>query len=110
MKKVVTGMAHITCGGLADNMRRTIGDDVDVSISLKDVEVPAIFDFIQSRGNIAQEEMYKVFNMGIGYTLIVRPAFAESICAHLQDSGESPVVLGTVSEGSGKIHLSDLHG
>ena len=110
VKKVVTGMAHITGGGLADNMRRTIGEDVNVNISLKDIQVPAIFDFIQSHGNIVQEEMYKVFNMGIGYTLIVRPAFADSICTHLQNSGESPVILGSVSEGSGKIHLSDLHG
>ena len=49
--------------------------------------------------------MYRVFNMGIGYVLIVRPAFAESIVSHLKHLGESPLVLGEITSGSGKVHV-----
>jgi phosphoribosylformylglycinamidine cyclo-ligase len=49
--------------------------------------------------------MFNVFNMGVGYVLIVRPAFADSIAAHLKEEGENPIVLGTITKGSGKVQL-----
>ena len=49
--------------------------------------------------------MFRVFNMGIGYVLIVRPSFADSITTHLQELGETPIVLGEITKGSGKVHL-----
>jgi phosphoribosylformylglycinamidine cyclo-ligase len=64
-----------------------------------------VFGFLQQHGNIETEEMYRVFNMGIGYVLIVRPAFADSITSHLEQLGESPVVLGEITSGTGKVHV-----
>ncbi len=49
--------------------------------------------------------MYRVFNMGIGYVLAVRPAFADSITTHLIQSGEQAIVIGEVGKGTGKVHL-----
>lgn len=105
VKKVVSGMAHITGGGIGGNLCRAICDKVDATVCLDRWEVPSIFPFLQKHGNIETEEMFKVFNMGIGYVLIVRPAFADSITSHLQQLGEAPVVLGEITKGTGKVHL-----
>ena len=105
VKKVVSGMSHITGGGIAGNLCRSIGDDVDATISLDSWEIPNVFNFLQKHGNIETEEMFRVFNMGIGYVLIVRPSFADSITAKLEKLGESPIVLGEITNGTGKVHL-----
>ena len=105
VKKVVSGMAHITGGGIAGNLCRSLCDEVDATVHLDRWEIPAVFSFLQQRGNIETKEMFNVFNMGIGYVLIVRPSFADSITSHLQQLGESPIVLGEITSGSGKVHL-----
>lgn len=105
VKKVVSGMSHITGGGIAGNLCRSIGDDVDATISLDSWEIPNVFNFLQKHGNIETEEMFRVFNMGIGYALIVRPSFADSITTKLEKLGESPIVLGEITNGTGKVHL-----
>ncbi|MFT4593561.1 MAG: phosphoribosylformylglycinamidine cyclo-ligase [Phycisphaerales bacterium] len=105
VKKVVSGMSHITGGGIAGNLCRSIGDDVDATISLDRWETPNVFNFLQKHGNIETEEMFRVFNMGIGYLLIVRPSFADSITTKLEKLGESPIVLGEITNGTGKVHL-----
>ena len=105
VKKVVSGMSHITGGGIAGNLCRSIGDDVDATIFLDSWEIPNVFNFLQKHGNIETEEMFRVFNMGIGYALIVRPSFADSITTKLEKLGESPIVLGEITNGTGKVHL-----
>ncbi len=105
VKKVVSGMAHITGGGIAGNLCRSLCDSVDATVHLDRWEVPSIFNFLQNHGNIETEEMFRVFNMGIGYILIVRPAFADSITSHLEQLGETPIVLGEITKGTGKVHV-----
>ncbi len=105
VKKVVSGMAHITGGCIAGNLCRSLCDSVDATVHLDRYDVPSVFTFLQSHGNIETEEMYKVFNMGIGYVLIVRPSFADSITTHLQQLGEFPINLGEITKGTGKVHL-----
>lgn len=107
VKKVVSGMAHITGGGIAGNLTRSLGDCVDATIHLDKWEVPPVFNFLQRHGTIETDEMFRVFNMGIGYILIVRPAFADSVVGHLQHGGESPIVIGQITKGTGKVHLVD---
>ena len=89
-------------------MCRSLNDNVDATVHLDRWETPAIFNFLQKHGNIETEEMYRVFNMGIGYVLAVRPTFADSIVAHLKQSGEFAVVIGDVTKGSGKVHLKGM--
>lgn len=105
VKKVVSGMAHITGGGIAGNLHRSICDKVDATVHLDRWSVPRIFSFLQQHGSIETEEMFRVFNMGIGYILIVRPSFADSITTHLKQLGELPIVLGEITRGSGHVHL-----
>jgi phosphoribosylformylglycinamidine cyclo-ligase len=98
-------MAHITGGGIAGNLCRSLCDSVDATVHLDRWEVPSVFNFLQNHGNIETEEMFRVFNMGIGYILIVRPAFADSITSHLEQLNETPIVLGEITKGTGKVHV-----
>jgi phosphoribosylformylglycinamidine cyclo-ligase len=105
VKKVVTGMAHITGGGLAGNLERALHPGVDAIIDAGSWTPHPVFPFLQSRGSIADEEMARVFNMGIGFCLIVRPNFAESIAAQLERFGERPRMLGRIVRGSGAVQM-----
>ncbi|HET6477679.1 MAG TPA: AIR synthase-related protein, partial [Dehalococcoidales bacterium] len=69
----VGGIAHITGGGLVDNIPRVLPDGLAVRLDKKSWTVPPIFKLIQDRGNVAPDEMFRVFNMGIGMTLICAP-------------------------------------
>jgi len=106
VKKVVKAMAHITGGGLVGNIPRVIGKKCDVVITKKWL-IPPIFTFLEKLGPVEREEMYRVFNMGIGYILIVRPGFTRSILAHLRKLGETPYFLGKVKPGTGKVIIKN---
>lgn len=105
VKRVVTGMAHITGGGLADNLERSLPSNVDAVIS-RDAWTPhPVFGFLQEHGGVEDDEMRRVFNMGIGFCLVVRPTFAASITRRLARFGERPVLLGEIASGSGRVVL-----
>lgn len=105
VKKIVSGMAHITGGGLPGNVDRALHEDVDAVINLDAWEVPPLFRFFQEKGGVAEDEMFRVFNMGIGFVLIVRPTFADAVLRKLKGYGEEPVVLGEIIPGEGRVHL-----
>ncbi|MBX3363387.1 MAG: phosphoribosylformylglycinamidine cyclo-ligase [Phycisphaeraceae bacterium] len=105
VKRVITGMAHITGGGLADNLVRALPASVDVVLDAGSWPIPPIFPFLQRRGGISNDEMARVFNMGIGYCVIVKPAFADSITAHLTRLGENVHVIGKIIKGRGKVRI-----
>jgi phosphoribosylformylglycinamidine cyclo-ligase len=92
----VHGIAHITGGGLAENLARIVPDRVQVMINGGSWEVPAVFPWIQSLGNVAADEMDRVFNMGIGMVLVVSPHVAEGIRRQLAESGHANWTIGTV--------------
>jgi phosphoribosylformylglycinamidine cyclo-ligase len=106
VKKPVTAMAHITGGGLVGNIDRVLPKNLDASIKRSSWTVPPIFRFLQDRGKIEQDEMDRVFNQGIGYCMVVRPAFAGSIARRLRRMGETVHRLGTVIRGSGKVKIN----
>lgn len=103
VKKVVSGMAHITGGGLAGNLERALNERVDVVIDRSSWSPPAVFGFLQRCGNVDEEEMRRVFNMGIGYVLIVRPTFADGVEERLRKSGEIVFRIGRVTGGKGRV-------
>lgn len=106
VKKVVKAMAHITGGGLVGNIPRVIGDELNVVLQKNKWPVPPIFNFLRKLGPVQKNEMYRVFNMGIGYVLIVSSSFTRSIMAHLRKLGETPYFIGKVKRGSGKVVLN----
>ncbi|MFG0328447.1 MAG: phosphoribosylformylglycinamidine cyclo-ligase [Phycisphaerales bacterium] len=105
VKKIVSGMAHITGGGLPGNVCRALPEDLDAVIDASSWEVPAIFRFLQKHGGVAEDEMFRVFNMGIGFVLIVRPAFANSVTGHLRRLGETVYEIGVIERGGGGVRL-----
>ena len=103
VKKVISGMAHITGGGLAGNLERVLNEGVDAVIERSSWEVPPVFRFLADKGGVDEEEMRRVFNMGIGYVLIVRPAFADSIHEKLDRLGERVFHIGRIVRGKGRV-------
>jgi phosphoribosylformylglycinamidine cyclo-ligase len=104
-KQVVTAMSHITGGGLPGNLPRTLNEKVDMFIDRKSWTVPAVFKFLQKHGNVDEDEMLRVFNMGVGYVMVVKPAFVESVVKQLTKAGETAWILGDIRPGSGEVHI-----
>ncbi len=97
----VRAAAHITGGGLTENIPRVLPQGYGVIIRRESWPVPAIFEVIRSRGEIGLDEMYRVFNMGIGFVLIVRQETAGEVLGALQGVGETAYLIGEVRPGSG---------
>lgn len=104
-KMPISAMAHITGGGLEGNLPRVLHEKVDAVVDTKNWDVPPLFRFLQERGGIDEAEMWRVFNMGIGYVIAVRPHFADSVARRLKRSGETVVQLGHIRAGSGKLKM-----
>lgn len=105
VKKVVKAMSHITGGGLPGNLPRVLPDGMSVRVKRDSWPVPPVFQWLQKNGPVDSEEMFNVFNMGIGYCLVVRPTFTKAIMTHLRTLGEKPYFLGKVKKGSGEPML-----
>ncbi|MCU0858314.1 MAG: phosphoribosylformylglycinamidine cyclo-ligase [Pontiellaceae bacterium] len=106
MNKVqVHGMAHITGGGLVDNVPRVLPKTVDAVFDRSTWETPAIYQFIEKEGAVDHEEMYRVFNMGIGYVIIVRAADEKPALETLKKAGQKALVIGRVEKGTGQSVL-----
>ena len=90
--------AHISGGGLVDNLPRVLPPGCAAVVKRKAVPVPALFDIIQQSGQIADEEMWHVFNMGIGFALISHPGDVPAIKLACQALGFEPVLLGSVEQ------------
>ena len=97
----VHGLAHITGGGLTENLPRILPDDLGADIDLGAWSLPPVFGWLAQQGGIAQAEMLKTFNAGIGMVLIVAPEQAEALTALLTDAGERVCRLGHVTQGAG---------
>jgi phosphoribosylformylglycinamidine cyclo-ligase len=101
----VHGVAHITGGGLPGNVCRALPAGLDAKLELKSWDVPPIFPFLQHHGGVETAEMFNVFNMGLGYVLMVRPAFADAVVDKLRRYGEAPRIVGEVVKGTGSVLL-----
>jgi phosphoribosylformylglycinamidine cyclo-ligase len=103
VKKVVRAMAHITGGGLIGNIPRVLPSTCNAVIKKSSWPVPPVFSFLQNTGPVEENEMFRVFNMGIGFVLIVAPDFADSITKKLKRYGEKVFKIGTITAGTKKV-------
>lgn len=95
----VKGLAHITGGGLVENVPRILPDGLAAVLDRWSWPRPRLFQWLQEQGNIADEEMFRVFNCGIGMVLVVAEAVADQAAAHLQSSGEDVWRVGRIRAG-----------
>jgi len=98
VKGVVHGIAHITGGGLQENLSRILPSGVGIAIQPGSWPVPPVFKWLQQLGDVEEKEMYRVFNMGLGLVLVVSPYYAESIQQQLAASGLESWSIGQVVE------------
>jgi phosphoribosylformylglycinamidine cyclo-ligase len=101
----VRALAHITGGGLPGNVPRVLPADVDAVIHRGAWDVPRIFDRVQELGDVSDDEMAAVFNLGIGMVAVVAPADVDASLAVLAKADLAPVVIGEIVEGSRQVQL-----
>jgi phosphoribosylformylglycinamidine cyclo-ligase len=99
----VHGLAHITGGGLSENVPRILGDDIHARIDTSTWQQPAVFDWLQAAGNIRTSEMRRTFNCGVGMVIVVAEADADSALRILRDAGESAWRIGDIAAGAGPV-------
>jgi phosphoribosylformylglycinamidine cyclo-ligase len=97
---MIHGLAHITGGGLIDNLPRVLPENCDALIETKSWRVPPLFEFLAEKGKVDREEMYQVFNMGIGMVAIVAPKDSEKAARLLKAKP-----IGRITKGSQKTRL-----
>ena len=99
IKSQVTGISHITGGGLAENVGRIIPEGLQARIDRTSWDVPVVFDWIERLGQIEPEEMFRVFNMGIGLVMLVRSNAVDETMTAIHENGDQATVLGHVASG-----------
>ena len=98
--RLIKGLAHITGGGLIDNLPRILPPNRDAIIETKSWRVPRIFQILQQNGNVDAQEMYQVFNMGIGMVAVVAEQYAQRAASILRAKQ-----IGRIERGLGKTVL-----
>lgn len=93
-QRLIHGISHITGGGLIENVPRMISDGLQAVIHTHRWPVPPIFDYLQSLGNLTNDDCYQTFNMGIGLVLAVAPAQVEAVQSKLQQQGMASYQIG----------------
>jgi len=97
------GIAHITGGGIIENVPRIIPQGLIAEINVKSWQIPPVFTLIKKLGQIENMEMFRTFNMGIGMVMVAAPKDAEFIVKEL--TGEGACVIGRITRGTGGIKL-----
>ena len=107
----VKAMAHITGGGLLDNIPRVLPQGAQAVIDVASWTRPAVFDWLQEKGNVDEHEMHRVLNCGVGMVICVAQDQVEATLASLRASGEAPWVIGQIAqaaEGAEQVVLNNL--
>jgi len=99
-KAPILALAHITGGGLVENVPRVLPAGLGAHINPQTWPRPAIFDWLQQQGNLSEEEMYRTFNCGIGMVLCVAQEYVETVLTHLHAVGETAWVIGKIVVGN----------
>jgi phosphoribosylformylglycinamidine cyclo-ligase len=107
VKRVVHAMAHITGNGLVGNIPRVLPPDCNAVLKKSSWPRHKIFNFLQKTGPVEEEEMFRVFNMGIGYVVVVAEDFADAAARTLLQAGEKVYNIGRVTRGTGKVVLKE---
>ncbi len=103
----VHGLAHITGGGLTDNIPRVLPDGLEVALERRSWARDPVFDWLQKTGSVEQSEMYRTFNCGIGMVAIVPPAHAEAAIELLNSRGETAQIIGEVRSGGHGVVINE---
>jgi phosphoribosylformylglycinamidine cyclo-ligase len=103
----VHGMAHITGGGLKENIIRVVPDGLGLRLDASAIVLPPVFDWLMREGKVAREEMWRTFNCGVGFTVILPATAADAAGALLKKHGLASAVIGevVVADGDERVHI-----
>jgi phosphoribosylformylglycinamidine cyclo-ligase len=102
----IKGLAHITGGGLTDNIPRILPEGTAVKINSGSWPVLRVFELLREIGNVSDAEMYRTFNMGLGMIIVCSPDDAAAVKAHLLEKGEQCYEVGAVIAGDGEVTIA----
>ena len=109
MQKIkIKGMAHITGGGITENVPRVLPANVVADIDSSTWQMPRLFHWLREGGNVAQQEMFRTFNCGIGMVVVVAAADAGAAMQHLQAQGETVTRIGVIRARNGEEHQTQV--
>src|SRR5699024_1512521 len=95
-RPLIKGLAHITGGGLIENLPRILGSHLAVELNRDAWQRPALFDWLQQKGGVSDHEMHRVFNCGIGMAMVVDQASVQTVVSTLQAAGETVFEIGRI--------------
>jgi len=103
----IHGMAHITGGGLKENIIRVVPDGLGIALDASAIVLPPVFDWLMREGNVAREEMWRTFNCGVGFTVILPRDAVSGASALLAKHGLASAVIGAIVPASGdeRVHI-----
>ena len=102
---MIKGLAHITGGGLTDNIPRILPEGSAVEIDKGSWPVLPVYTLMQGIGNVSEREMYRTFNMGVGMVIVCAPQKAETVKSDIKQQGESVYEIGRVTEGNREVSI-----
>ncbi|MEQ1525887.1 MAG: phosphoribosylformylglycinamidine cyclo-ligase [Gallionella sp.] len=104
----IKGMAHITGGGITENVPRVLPANVVAAIDSHAWQMPKLFHWLQEQGNVAPQEMYRTFNCGIGMVIVVAKEDAAAAIAQLNAAGETTMTIGVIRARNGDEHQTQV--
>lgn len=102
----LVAMAHITGGGLTDNIPRVLPGHLDAEIRADSWQIPALFTFLMEKGQMSLEDARQALNLGVGMVVVAKPDQAGEVLRHLQEAGEAAWVIGQLVKGSGAVRYA----
>ena len=105
-KDSLVGLAHITGGGMQENLDRILPAGLDAEVDLSKVRVHPVFATLKQYGKLEDADMLRTFNMGVGIAAVVRPEFAEEFVAHMRGQGIEAYPIGIITEGDTKVRFT----
>ena len=104
----IKGMAHITGGGITENVPRVLPENVIADIDSQSWQMPKLFHWLREQGNVAEQEMYRTFNCGIGMVVIVAASDADKAISQLQAAGETVTRIGVIRARNNDEHQTQV--
>jgi phosphoribosylformylglycinamidine cyclo-ligase len=102
---VLTGLAHITGGGIKENLDRILPRDKDALIDAAKYKILPIFKFVKKKGNVTEADMLRTFNLGVGIAATVKPDQADMVIKHMESRGVHTYPIGVIRPGTGKVEV-----
>lgn len=102
----LVGLAHITGGGIEENLNRILPENLDAKIDISKIRVLPVFMALKKYGSLEDRDMLRTFNMGVGIAAVVRPQFADTVIAHMKKFGIDAYEIGVITEGKKEVEFS----